>query len=385
MNYSLPSLESADVKGKRVFVRCDFDVPLSQQTTDNRQQTTIADDTRLISGISTIEYLLENGATVIAGGHLGRPGGQFQIPALPAGRSNFKFQITEPQFSLKPVAKWFAQEFPGTSVKQTHIGGFSAWKLKENFYILENLRFYKEEEENDSAFVHKLAYLADVYVNEAFGSSHRSHASITGVPILLPHFAGFHFQKEIKILNSVIENPRRPFTFIVGGAKIETKLPLISRMHRFADYVLVGGELAEQGKVLIEEQHRNILEQKAMLLVADLNTDKTDITQMSLENFLQIVSRSKCIVWNGPMGIIEISNSKYQIANRDEDSSVSTLKLAEAIIASSAYKVVGGGDTIGFLNKHGLLDKFDFASTGGGAMLEFLSGESLPGLIALQN
>ncbi|MBI4097720.1 MAG: phosphoglycerate kinase [Candidatus Levybacteria bacterium] len=353
---NLPSLESANVRGKRVFVRCDFDVPLSEQSTSNTQQSTIADDTRLISGISTIEYLLENGATVIAAGHLGRPGG------------------SESKFSLKPIAEWFVEEFPGTSAKQTHIGGFPAWKLRENFYILENLRFDKGEEENSSAFAHKLAYLADVYVNEAFGSSHRPHASIVGVSRLLPHFAGYHFQKEIKILSSVIENPRRPFTFIVGGAKIETKLPLISKMHRFADYVLVGGELAEQDKILIEEQRKKSTDHEAMLFVADLNSDKTDITQKSLENFLQIVSRSKCIIWNGPMGKINEGDEGY-----------TSLKLAEAILASSAYKVVGGGDTIGFLNKHGLLDRFDFVSTGGGAMLEFLSGESLPGIIALQN
>ncbi|MBI2621430.1 MAG: phosphoglycerate kinase [Candidatus Levybacteria bacterium] len=388
---NLPSLESANVRNKRVFVRCDFDVPLSQQPTANKQpaspagrQTTIADDMRLISGVSTIEHLLEQGATVIAAGHLGRPARHRYAQEL-AGEPGDQFQITEPQFSLLPIAQWFAEEFPGTSVKQTHIGGFSAWKLKENFYILENLRFYKEEEENDRAFYHKLAYLVDIYVNEAFGSSHRPHASIVGIPSLLPHFPGFHFQKEVKILSSVIDNPRRPFTFIVGGAKIETKLPLISRMHKFADYVLVGGELAEQDKVLIKEQHESMSSNKAMLFVADLNSDKTDITPKSLENFLQIVPRSKCIIWNGPMGLI---NEKLKIKNEkleEGDGGYTSLKLAEEIIASGAYKVVGGGDTIGLLNKHKLLGNFDFASVGGGAMLEFLSGETLPGVLALQN
>ena len=375
---NLPSLESAHVKGKRVFVRCDFDVPLSQQSTINNQQLTIADDTRLVSGVSTVEYLMDQGALVIAAGHLGRPKKQLTIDNL---------QLTNDgrNLSLEPIAKWFAEEFPGTSVKQTHIGGFTAWKLKENFYILENLRFGSGEEENDSAFSHKLAYLADVYINEAFGSSHRAHASIVGVPKLLPHFAGFHFQKEIKILSDILDNPKKPLTFIVGGAKIETKLPLISKMHKLADYVLVGGELAEQDKVLIREQHENTPAQKAFLLIADLNSEKSDITRISLENFLQIVAKSKCIVWNGPMGKI---NSKFEIRNSklsEGNEGYTSLKLAEAIIASSAYKVVGGGDTIGFLNKKELLYKFDFVSTGGGAMLEFLSGQTIPGILALQN
>lgn len=347
----LPSLDSLGVKGKRVIVRCDFDVPFDKEQN-------ILDETRLISSISTIEYLLEQNCTVIACGHMGRPDGK------------------DEKLSLKPVADWFAEEFPGTEVKKTQLGGFLAWKIKENFYILENLRFYKEEEKNDFSFSHKLAYLGDVYVNEAFGSSHRAHSSIVGVARLLPHFAGFHFQKEIKILTNVIENPRKPFTFIIGGAKIETKLPLISKMHNFADYVLVGGELAEQTKILIEEQHKSKslpAGRQAILLVAELNEEKTNITKTSLENFLQVIPRSKCIIWNGPMGYIEGGFTD------------STEEIAKAVLASSAYKVVGGGDTIGFLNNKGLLGRFDFVSTGGGAMLEFLSGESLPGIIALQN
>lgn len=368
MKNALPSIESANVRGKKVFVRCDFDVLLEGATSN--QQLAISDDVRLVSGISTIEYLLENGATVIAAGHLGRPGGQFSI-------SNFQFSNVDKKFSLEPVAKWFSEEFPGSNIEETSLGDFKAWKIKESFYVLENLRFYTEEEDpttpSGQEFVRKLASLAEIYVNEAFGSSHRSHASIVGVPSLIPHFAGFHLQKEIKILSNIIENPKKPFTFIVGGAKIETKLPLVSKMHRFADYVLVGGEIAVQDKVLIKEQHEEILGHKAMLIVADTNSEKTDITQKSLENFLQIVSRSGCIVWNGPMGFLEKGFGD------------STLNLAKGILDSSAYKVVGGGDTIAFLNKHGLLEKFDFASTGGGAMLEFFSGQSLPGILALQN
>lgn len=344
---NLPNLETAKIRGKKVFVRCDFDVPIGSSK--------ITDDSRLVSSVSTIEYLLEGGAIVIAGGHLGRPGKE------------------ESKYSLEIVAKWFANEFTNAEIKQTDIGGFKAWKIKDNFYILENLRFYRGEEENSLEFNHKLAYMVDIFVNEAFGSSHRSHGSIVGVAGLVPHFAGFHFAKEVKILSSLIDNPRRPFTFVVGGAKIETKLPLISKMHKFADYVLVGGELAEQTKILAEEQHRKIEGHKAILLAAEQNVDKLDITKVSVENFEQVISTSSCVVWNGPMGFIEEGHDQ------------ATKSLAEAIIKSSAYKVVGGGDTIGYLSKIGLLPKFDFVSVGGGAMLEFLSGISLPGIVALQN
>lgn len=380
MNYRFPSLESANVNEKRVFVRCDFDVPLTQQLTNNKQQTTNADETRLISAISTIEYLLENGATVIAAGHLGRPAKQFAI-------DNLQLTNEDRKFSLEPIAQWFAEEFPGSSLYKTEIDGFWGWQIKRNFYILENLRFYKGEEENSSEFAQALADLADLYVNEAFGSSHRNHASIVGIAKLLPHFAGFHLQKEIKILENLIDNPRRPFTFIVGGEKIETKLPLISKMHTFADYVLVGGELADQDKILIKEQHEDITSNKALLIVADLNSEGTDVTKTSLENFLQIIARSKTIVWNGPVGVITPpnQNSKLKTQKLDQgDEGYTSLKLAEAVISSSAYKVVGGGDTVAFLNEQGLLGKFDFVSTGGGAMLEFLSGNSLPGLMALK-
>lgn len=344
----LAGLDKVNVNNKRVIVRCDFDVPL-----DGDKK--ILDDTRLVSSVSTIEFLIENGATVILVGHLGRPKGN------------------DPDLSLEPVARWFEEEFPGIEVKKTHLGEFEGWKLRENLYLLENLRFYEEEEKNDSSFSHKLAYLGDIYVNEAFGSSHRAHASIVGVAGLLPHFAGFHLRKEITILSNLIDNPKRPFTFIVGGAKIETKLPLISKMHKFADYVLVGGQIAEQAKVLIEEQHRKGPNEKAMLFVADSTIDKNNITQNSLENFIQIISRSSCIVWNGPMGFIENG-----FTNTTED-------LANAIQKTNAYKVIGGGDTIGFLNQKNMLNKFDFVSVGGGAMLEFLAGESLPGIIALQD
>jgi phosphoglycerate kinase len=181
----------------------------------------------------------------------------------------------------------------------------------------------------------------------------------------------------------VIENPQRPLVVIVGGVKIETKLPLLSKMHRFADYVLVGGKIARETRTLLKVQHEKA-GHKGAHLIADLIEDGTDITELSAENFVQIISLAKTVIWNGPMGVTRpISNFKFKISNSQEADESSSLKIARGIIESKAYSVVGGGDTVGFLKEHGLLEKFSFFSTGGGAMLAFLSGEKLPGLEAL--
>ena len=342
---SLPGLQDADIKGKRVFVRCDFDARLSQSSA-------IVDDARLVSWVSTIEYLLENNCSVIAAGHLRRPEGW------------------DIKYSLTPIANWFAQQFD-SQIKETEMNGFKGWEIKRNFYILENLRFYKEEKENSSEFAQKLASLADIYVNESFGSSHRKHASIIGIPKILPHFAGFHFAKEIKVLSAVLENPKRPLTIIIGGAKMETKLPIVAKMQGIADHILIGGKLTDQDRDLIEEEKAK--SQRAEIIIASLNEEGTDIASESFMGFENIISKSGMVVWNGPMGYLE---------GGFEDT---TLNLAKAIINSDCYKIAGGGDTVAFLNKHKLFDKFDFVSMGGGAMLEFLSGAELPGLRVLQN
>ncbi len=353
---SLPGLQDADVKGKRVFVRCDFDARLSEQSTINNQQLTIVDDARLVSCVSTIEYLLENNCSVIAAGHLRRPEGW------------------DIKYSLMPIVSWFAQQFD-SQIKETEMNGFKGWEIKRNFYILENLRFYKEEKDpttpSGQEFVHKLASLAEIYVNEAFGSSHRKHASIVGIPKILPHFAGFHLAKEIKVLSAVLENPERPLTIIIGGAKMETKLPIVAKMQAVADHILIGGKLTDQDIDLIEKEKAK--SQRAEIIIASLNEEGTDIASESLMEFENIISKSGMLVWNGPMGYLE---------GGFEDT---TLNLAKAIINSDCYKIAGGGDTVAFLNKHKLFDKFDFVSMGGGAMLEFLSGAELPGLQALQN
>src|SRR3989344_6735673 len=365
----LPNLRNADVKGKRVFLRLDLDVPLTQHLR-------IADDTRLKDSLETLNFLLENGATVIIGGHLGRPDHKFKS-------QKSKFKIEENKFSLKPVAQWFGKEFKieNLKLKVENFEGLRGWRITDSLFLLENLRFDPGEEANPSTspltmssglndsgqvFAKKLASLADIYVNDAFASSHRAHASIVGTAKLLPHFAGLQLAREIETLSYLLENPKRPLVVIIGGAKIETKLPLVSKMHKFADYVLVGEKIAEETRVLLKVQHEKVENRKSALLVADLNNEQTDVTPKDVENFVQIVNLSQTVVWNGPIGVTEGKEGNYEIAS---------YKLAKGIIDVGAYSVVGGGDTIGYLKKVGLLNKFSFVSTGGGAMLEFLSGE----------
>jgi len=347
MEYNIKSVNDAKVKGKKVLVRLDFDVPISHDE--------IEDASRLVSGLETIKYLLNEGAIIILGGHMGRPDG------------------IDKKYSQQIIAEWFANRFTDGEFSETKVGDFNGWKLSDNFYVLENLRFDKGEEENSEEYTKKLAETSEIYVNEAFAVAHRAHASTYGVAKLLPRYGGFHLIKEVKVLSKILNSPKRPLTMIIGGAKIETKLPLISNMHRFADFVLVGGELAEQTKVLALEQHKKINGQKAMLIVADVTPDNFDITTNSIDNFEQIIERSETVVWNGPMGFIEKGHDN------------GTIQIAKIINKSKAYKVIGGGDTIGFLQSKNLIDKFDFASVGGGAMLELLAGKKLPGLEALES
>ena len=307
----------------------------------------------------TIEYLLKQNCKIIIGGHLGRPKG------------------TDKSLSLEPVAKWFDSRFKINDLRFTKRGGFDGWEIGPNIFLLENLRFLEGEETNDQEFSKKLASLADIYVNDAFAMCHRKHASIAGITHFLPHFAGFHLEEEINNLTRAFENPERPLVVIVGGKKIETKLPLVEKMHKIADYILVGGKIAEESKALVNVQHEKITGKKALLLVADAIPDGSDITDKDAEKFLQIISLAKTIICNGSMGII---------GGKAENlvSEAGTKKITDGILKTNAYTIVGGGDTVEFLNKLGVLDKFSFASTGGGAMLAFLSGEKLPGIEALK-
>jgi len=373
----LPLLTKAYISGKTVFLRADLDVPLAQQTTNNKQQTTIADDTRLIAALSTIEYLLKNKAKVIIAGHLGRPArlASENVAGRPKSM-NHETRILNQELSLRPVAEWFAKKINHNlkfKIHNSKLGEFEGWEIGQNAFLLENLRFQVGEEKNDPEFSKRLASLVEVYVNDAFAMCHRKHASIVGITYFLPRFAGFHLAKEVETLSHVMENPKRPLVVIVGGKKIETKLPLVEKMHKIADYVLVGGKIAQETAALIKVQHEKIPPHGGILIIADSNEDKSDITITDAENFIQIISKAKTVIWNGSMGVIE--NEKLM--------GESTRKIALGIIKSRAYSVVGGGDTVEYLNRIGVLDKFSFASTGGSAMLAFLSGEKLPGIEAL--
>lgn len=337
----------SNLKDKKVLVRIDSDVDIK----DGK----IVDNTRLVSSLETITYLLKHGADVILLGHLGRPDGK-----------------VNPEFSLEPIAKWYAKEFDGT-VEEKEVNGFKKWKIKDNLFLLENLRFYKGEEDNSPEFAKQLASLGDIYVDEAFAVSHRDHASITGIAKILPAYAGFHLEKEINELSKILEHPKRPLVVLIGGAKIETKLPLVEKMHEIADYVLVGGKIALETRQLLKVQKEHVVNHSAVL-VADNVPAGDDITEKDTENFIQIINLGKTVVWNGPMG--KMGNPKTE---------ENTLRIARAVVSSKAYSIIGGGDSLALLQQHHLLDKFSFVSTGGGAMLEFLSGKTLPGIAALES
>lgn len=342
---TIPKLDKNNPK--TALVRIDSDVDIKNGN--------ILDDTRLMSSLETIKFIHKFGWRVVLMGHLGRPDGK-----------------NDSELTLEPIAKWYAKEIGGT-IQKTEVEGFPCWKIANNLFILENLRFYKAEEENNAAFAASLALLGNIYVNEAFADSHREHASISKLATLLPSYAGIHFAQEVETLTKVMKNPSRPLVVIIGGAKIETKLPLVEKMHHLADYVLVGGKIAEEERVLIKVQHEKIAGHKSVILVADNTPSGEDITEKDTESFMQILGLGKTIVWNGPVG---------KMGNPDTE--VSTLKIARAIAATGAYTIIGGGDTVTFLKQHHLLHAYSFISTGGGAMLELLSGKELPGIKALE-
>lgn len=358
MEYALKPLKNAPISNKRIILRVDADVDIK----DGK----ILDDTRLLSAIGTIQYILShNPKEIVIIGHLGRPERKYQA-------SNLKSPKIESEFSLEPVAKWIAKKLAG-ELKEVKKDSFPAWRVKENVSLLENMRFFKGEEECSQEFSKILSDFGDIFVNEAFAVAHRKQASNYGLAKILPSYAGLHFVTEINELAKIMKNPKRPLVVIIGGAKIETKLPMAEKMHSVADFVLVGGEVASHTKELIHIQHEKIAGHKSTVLVADLKVSGLDITDMSTENFIQVIQQAATVVWNGPLGQ----------TGHDPENEQSTKKIAKAIIKSRAYSVVGGGDTLSFLKQHNLLEKFNFVSTGGGAMLEFLSGKKLPAIEAL--
>lgn len=389
------TVRDLDVAGKKVLVRVDFNVPLNDKGE-------ITDDTRITASLPTIQYLLEQKAAVILMAHLGRPKGQ-----------------VKPELSLAPVAKHlgkllgkkilFAPDCVGEAAQA------AASKLKPgHILLLENLRFHKEEEKNDMEFAEKLASLADLYVNDGFGVSHRAHASVEGVTHFLPAAAGFLLEKEIQYVGQAVTNPLHPFVAIIGGAKVSDKIGVISNLLDKVDTLLIGGGMAntflaaqgyKMGKSLVEEDKLDLAKEllaKAkknkvnMLLPTDLvmaaafapdaehvtekvkNLNQTymalDIGAETSKAYAEALADAKMIVWNGPMGVFEM-----------DAFCKGTEAVAKAVAKSRATSIVGGGDSVAAIEKLGLAKRITHISTGGGASLEYLEGKVLPGVAALDD
>lgn len=389
--FNKKTINDIDVKGKKVLVRVDFNVPLKDGV--------ISDDTRVTAALPTINYLLSQDAAVILCSHLGRP---------KAG--------PDPKFSLQPVANHlqtlipnkvhFVDDSVGEKVEK------AAGDLKPGeVLVLENTRFYPEEEKNDPVYAKKLSDLADIYVNDAFGSAHRAHASTEGVTHYKPGVAGFLLEKEIKYLSGAIENPQRPFVAILGGAKISDKIGVIKNLLTKADKVLIGGGMAntflkargfQMGDSLVQDEAletaNEILSSGSDklvlpkdLVIADAFEDSAvkktievgdvpehwrvlDIGEETVKEFSKIIKDAGTVVWNGPMGVFEMPNF-----------AIGTFEVAKAVADSKAVSIIGGGDSVAAIQKSGLADKVTHISTGGGASLEMLEGIALPGVAALQD
>ena len=391
------TVKDIDVNGKKVLVRCDFNVPLDENLN-------ITDDTRITAALPTIKYLMENGAKVILCSHLGRPKGE----------------VNE-KYSLKPVSKRLS-ELLNTDVKfATDIVGDSAKSMVDSLEdgevgLLENVRFDPREEKNDEVLSKELASLCDgIYVNDAFGTAHRAHSSTEGVSHFVKEaVAGFLMQKEIEFLSGTLENPKKPFVAILGGAKVSDKIGVIENLLEKVDKILIGGGMAftflkaqgfEIGKSICEddklEEANNILkkaEEKNIKIVLpkDVHVAKEysndsedkivqtanipvdfegmDIGLKTIETFIDELEGAKTILWNGPLGVCEFD--KFRIG---------TEKIAESISKNrEAISIVGGGDSVAAIKKLGLEDNFSHISTGGGASLEFLEGKDLPGISCLE-
>ena len=393
---SKKTIEDVQVNGKKVLVRCDFNVPLDGDGN-------ITDDTRIRAALPTIKYLLDNGAAVILCSHLGRPKGEFNM-----------------KYSLAPVAKRLSEKL-GFEVKLAKdVIGEDAKKLAAEVkpgeaILLENVRFQPEEEKNDPAFAKELASMADLYVSDAFGTVHRAHASTAGVAAYLPAVAGFLIGKELDFLGSAVENPKRPFVAILGGAKVKDKIGVITNLLEKVDTLIIGGGMAytfqkamgkEIGKSLLDEERidlaKDLMEKakakgvKLLLPVdnvcgSDFSNDCNiitvdadqgipadyegmDIGPKSVKLFSDAIKEAKTVVWNGPMGVFEFPNFAK-----------GTLAIATAMAESDAITIIGGGDSAAAVTQMGLADKMSHISTGGGASLEFLEGKTLPGVACLED
>lgn len=391
------TLKDYNFQGKKVLVRCDFNVPL-----DENQN--ITDDRRIRSSLPTIQYLIEEGARVILMSHLGRPKGE-----------------ANPKFSLLPVANRLSEllekevVFAKDDLVISQAVKDKIDELKDgDVALLENTRFRKEEEKNDENFAKELASLGEIYVNDAFGTSHRAHASNVGVSSYLPSAVGFLVEKEISIMGKALEDPERPFVAILGGAKVSDKIGVIENLLDKVDSILIGGGMAytflkaqgyEIGQSLLEEDKMDLalsLIEKAkekgvkLLLPVDITTAKEfkndteiriagidsipedwmglDIGPKTLKLFSEEISKAKTVIWNGPTGVFEMENF-----------SKGTYGIAKALVDSDATTIVGGGDSASAVEKAGYAAQITHVSTGGGASLELLEGKVLPGIAAISD
>ena len=389
------TVRDIDVKGKKVLVRCDFNVPM--------QDGKITDDTRIVSALPTIEYLVQHGAKVILMSHMGRPDDE-----------------PKKEFTLQPVADRLSQLLgkqvifeSADRVVDEKVRQAAAALAEGDVMLLENVRFRKEETKNGAEFAKELASLGDIFVNDAFGTAHRAHASTAGIADYLPCVSGFLIEKEVQFLGNAVENPARPFVAIMGGAKVGDKIPVIENLLKKVDALIIGGGMAytffkaeglEIGTSILDKDSLELAKEifaKAeqtgvkLLLPVDAvcakefkndtefavyDKDKIpsdrmgmDIGPKTVELFKAEIAAAKTIVWNGPMGVFEMPNF-----------AAGTRAIAEALAASDAVTVIGGGDSAAACEQFGLKDKMTHISTGGGASLEFLEGKVLPGVAVIE-
>ena len=389
------TIKDIDLKGKKVFVRCDFNVPMDEEKN-------ITDNTRIVAALPTIKYLLENNCAIILCSHLGRPKGEFK-----------------PEFSLKPVAEELSKLLNREIIMAKDVIGEDAKEKAKNLkngevMLLENVRFHREETDNDPEFSKELANMAEIYVNDAFGTAHRAHSSTAGVAEYLPAVAGLLIEKELQFLGNALNNPERPFVAILGGAKVSDKIGVIDSLLEKVDTLIIGGGMAytffkaqgyEVGKSICEldklDLAKELMEKaktkgvKLMLPIDtvvgkefDINTESKnvkcteipadwegfDIGKETIKMFSEEIKKAKTVVWNGPVGLFEFP----QFA-------IGTNEIAKVLSQIDATTIIGGGDSAAAVKKAGLQDKMTHISTGGGASLEFLEGKKLPGIECLMN